>query len=153
MKVAHLDSITAAQGTVRELLEQGRNLENDKNFAAAVGVYNSILKKKPLNEMAYTRLMIVYRKMKDYGKEIAIIDQAIKKFEEESGTNGKVAKGKIESLSLSLGKLTGLIDKKGKSVYDPEPLATWRKRRLMAQKRLKTGTPAKSKKEKSPLKT
>jgi len=91
-----------------------------------------------MNVTAYNRLMILFRKLKDYQKEITIIDQALDLFQSGARAGNKQAEGKIGKLSLSLGKLTGLIDKKGKSLYDPEPIASWKKRKQLAQKRLKT---------------
>lgn len=143
MKVAHLDNEVAGKGTIKELLETARGYEKDGENDKAIKSYLAIIKKKPLQEIAYNRLMILYRKLREYQKEIAVIDQAIDAF--ESGSNSgkknnesrKQADRMIGKLSLSLGKVTGLIDKKGKSLYDPEPVASWRKRKQLSQKRLK----------------
>jgi tetratricopeptide (TPR) repeat protein len=137
MKIAHLDESAAEPETLRELLDKGKSLELEKNYDAAVKIYTGILRKKPLNESAYSRLMIVYRKMKDYLKEASIIETAIKAFEDTGHDSKKGGASKIEKLSMSLGKLTGLIDKKGKSLYDPEPIATWRRRAIQVDKLLK----------------
>jgi tetratricopeptide (TPR) repeat protein len=138
MKVAHLDADLAAKGTIKELLERARSHEAQGEYDRAIKIYTGIIKKKPLNEMAYNRLMILYRKLKDYQKEITIIDQAIDSFESEANGVKKLPADKVGKLSLSLGKLTGLIDKKGRSLYDPEPVASWKKRKILSQKRLKT---------------
>jgi tetratricopeptide (TPR) repeat protein len=136
MRIAHLDK--SRQGTLLELLESGRKLEADKDYNDAVKIYAGILKKNPLNEQAYNRLMIVYRKQKDYRSESAIIDEAIKNFEKEGEASKKPVHNKVHQLSMSLGKSTGLVDKKGKSLYEPEPIATWKKRKAMVLKHLKT---------------
>jgi tetratricopeptide (TPR) repeat protein len=138
MKVAHLDVDVTGNETIKELLDRGRRYEGEGEHDRAIKIYTGIIKKKPLNEMAYNRLMILYRKLKEYDKEITIIEQAIAAFESEPEGPKKQSVGKIGKLSLSLGKLTGLIDKKGKSLYDPEPVASWKKRKMLAQKRLKT---------------
>jgi len=39
------------------------------------------LKKDPLHTDAYDRLMIIYRKEKDYKKELSVINSGIKVFE------------------------------------------------------------------------
>jgi tetratricopeptide (TPR) repeat protein len=146
MKVAHLNPSvnTSMSGSVTELLEKATTFEEGNDFHGAIAAYIALLKKQPLNEKAYTRLMILYRKQKEYLKEAAVIEEAISKFSRDV-TNGKKDKtatkkkpaGKIEQLSLSLGKLTGLMDRKGKSLYDPEPIATWKKRLVLVNKRLK----------------
>lgn len=136
MRIAHLDK--SQHGTLHELLESGRKLEADKQFDESVKIYSGILKKNPLNEQAYNRLMIVYRKQKDYHKESAIIDEAIRNFGKEAEASKKPVRNKIHQLSMSLGKSTGLVDRKGKSLYEPEPIATWKKRKAMVLKHLKT---------------
>jgi tetratricopeptide (TPR) repeat protein len=136
MKVAHLDAEPKLDGSIRELLEDGRMFESRREYEKAIKVYNAVLKKDKRNETAYTRLMIVSRKSKDYAEELRVINQALEAFEADDIKNKKEHSGNIEKLSLSLGKLTGLIDRKGKSLYDPEPVATWKKRKLMVQKRL-----------------
>jgi tetratricopeptide (TPR) repeat protein len=141
MKVAHLNP--SHTGSVNELMEKATGYEADKDYHAAISVYQALLKKQPLHEKAYTRLMILYRKLRDYGAEAKTIHDAIARFQEEAGGRKNkpgVVKpaGKIEKLSLSLGKLTGLIDKKGKSVYDPEPIASWKKRLILVNKKKKS---------------
>ncbi len=80
--------------------------------------------------------MIMYRKLKDYKKELAVIDRGIKAFEDFYGS--KVSKSKkAAEISNKLAKSLGLIDKKGNSTYDPEPIGKWKKRRLVVEKRLK----------------
>ena len=138
MKVVHSDSELSGNATIKEILEKARSYEAEAHYDKAIKLYSAIIKKKPMHETAYNRLMILYRKLKDYQKEITIIDQAVDLFESETRSGKKQAVGKIGKLSMSLGKLTGLIDKKGKSLYDPEPVASWKKRKLLAKKRLKT---------------
>ena len=138
MKIIHLDSELSGKATIKELFERARSFEAEGNYDKAIKYYTAIIKKKPMNEAAYNRLMILYRKLKEYQKEITVIDQAIEIFESEARSGDKQVEGKIGKLSLSLGRLTGLIDKKGKSLYDPEPVASWKKRKQLAKKRLKT---------------
>lgn len=95
-----------------------------------------LLKKDHLQDEAYDRLMIVYRKLKDYRKELAVIDRGIKAF--ENYYYSKVSKSKkVDEISNKLAKSIGLIDKKGNSTYDPEPIDKWKKRRMVVEKRLK----------------
>lgn len=142
MKVAHLNKQAEVkkqvQGTLREQLEAGKALESEKDFDAAIRLYSTILKKKPLNESVYNRLMILFRKTKDYRSELKIVDEAIKNFQEHGASVSKKHGGAIGRLSRSIGKSTGLLDQKGNSVYDPEPIATWKKRKLVIRKKLKT---------------
>jgi len=79
--------------------------------------------------------MIVYRKLKDYKRELELIDRGIKAYEDYYKSNVKKSKKVIE-LSSKLAKSVGLIDKKGNTTYDPEPIGKWKKRRLTVVKRL-----------------
>lgn len=77
--------------------------------------------------------MIVYRKLKAYKKESAIIDQGIKVY--ENFYNSKVKKSKkIIEISNKLAKSFGFIDKKGNKTYDLEPIGKWKIRRLTVRK-------------------
>ncbi|RYF92977.1 MAG: hypothetical protein EOO02_24585 [Chitinophagaceae bacterium] len=130
MKVAHLENATG--DSLNERMANARALENDGDYKSAEKLYLRLIKNKLTEIQAYNRLMIIYRKQKQYLKEIDIIDQAI-------GSMGelmvrKTDNKKVRQLSLSLGKSMGLVDRKGLSVFDPEPVATWKKRRIMAVK-------------------
>ncbi len=130
MKVAHLEN-----GTARERLAQARSLEAEGNYKESEKLYLRLIKNKLTEVAAFNRLMIIYRKQKLLQKEIDIIDQAITS--KENAVSRDTDNKKIRQLSLSLGKSVGLLDRKGLSVFDPEPIATWKKRKLMAVKLLK----------------
>jgi tetratricopeptide (TPR) repeat protein len=137
MKVAHVNQDGGNQAeTLRERIELGRTLESESDYEGAEKIYLSILKKKPTNEEAYHRLMIIYRKMKENKKELDIIDKAVDAFSnhDDAAKSGS----KVHKLSMALGKSTGLLDKKGKSLFDPEPVATWKRRKTLLQKKLKS---------------
>jgi tetratricopeptide (TPR) repeat protein len=133
MKVAHLESTPGE--SVRERIAHARELESQGDYKAAEKMYLRLVKNKLTNTVAYNRLMIIYRKQKQYQKEIEIIDQAIEMMEQS--VTRETDNKKIRQLSLSLGKSMGLVDRKGLSVFDPEPVATWKKRKLMATKLFK----------------
>ena len=130
MKVAHLENSTG--DSARERMAHARELESEGDYKSAEKLYLRLIKNKLTDIQAYNRLMIIYRKQKLYQKEVDIIDQAIKMMEQSSSRDSE--NKKIRQLSLSLGKSMGLVDRKGISVFDPEPVATWKKRKLMATK-------------------
>src|SRR5687768_5204833 len=81
----------------------------------------------------YDRLMIHYRKEKNYEKELSIIKKAITTFrnhynEKQGGALKRKINPSIKTLSKKISKSTGLLDKKGNEVYLPEPLPRWIKR-------------------------
>jgi tetratricopeptide (TPR) repeat protein len=136
MKVVHnsrKDPLSA-----RELLERAKELEQENEPAQAAELYEKVIKSDPKNEFVYDRLMIIYRKEKEYKKELAIIKAGIKKFEEIHQSYIKLTPSKrITDLSKKLLKATGLADKKGRPLHDREPIARWRKRKEVVEKKIK----------------
>lgn len=94
------------------------------------------LKQHPLDELSYHRLMVMYRKQKEYKKELAIIDEGIKAFEQfyKSNIKNKPTR-KITLLSRSLLQSLGLANKKGEEIFQPEPIAKWKRRKENLLKR------------------
>jgi len=85
---------------------------------------------------AYDRLMIVYRNLKDFKKELFTIEHGIKAYQEFY--NSKTSKSKkVIDITSKLAKSMGLVDKKGNTTYEPEPIGKWRIRRLLLETRLK----------------
>jgi hypothetical protein len=93
--------------------------------------------------LPYDRLMIYYRKQKEYKKELQVINRALKIFGEQlkRQSNRIVAAARsrlsVKRLSEKLGKSVGLMDKKGNVSYVPEPLARWMKRKQTVQNKIK----------------
>jgi hypothetical protein len=104
--------------------------------ALAEDLYHQVLKKDPLQTHAYDRLMILYRKEKNYKKELSVIDSGIKTFErfykEQLGKPSR----KISEISKQLNKAFHLVDKKGNSLYTPEPIDRWLKRKQVVEKKM-----------------
>ena len=102
----------------------------------ATDLYHQVVKKDPLQTHAYDRLMILYRKEKNYKKELSIIDSGIKTFErfykEQLGKPSR----KINEISKQLNKAFHLVDKKGNSLYTPEPIDRWLKRKEVVEKKM-----------------
>ena len=135
MKVAakNLSHLTKA-----ELLDDAKEAEAAADWQKAQAAYEKIIKTDPHNESAYNRLMIIYRKQKEPGKELAVIKKAIRAFEEMYAASIKTPKNKkVSHLSNAFLKITGLADKKGKPLYLPEPLARWNRRRTLLEKKSK----------------
>jgi tetratricopeptide (TPR) repeat protein len=135
MKVAHLETSHSHQSLPP--LEQAVLYEKSGEYEKAIDIYESLVRERPSNEMLYNRLMIIYRKQKEYRKELKTIIAGIKAFEElytpNTGRHGK----NVAKISLALARSTGLIDKKGKNLFDPEPIAKWKKRKALVEGKLK----------------
>lgn len=137
MRVVHKN--LNEKNTSGNWIDKAREFEQQNEPGKAAAVYEKAISENPLNERAYDRLMIIYRKNKEYKKERAVIGKAIKAFEQFYKSASKVsASKKIVSLSKAFMKSTGLADKKGKLLYQKEPLARWNKRKAVVEKKLKT---------------
>lgn len=123
--------------TIKGMLSQAEAYEEAGDHNAAIEIYQQVISKHPKQEQAYERLMILYRKMKDYKKELAIIDKGIKAFEKLYAPKASSKMKKIAEISLKMAKSVGLADKKGEATYDPEPIGKWKKRRLVVEKKIK----------------
>jgi hypothetical protein len=100
--------------------------------------YEKVIKADPHNEIAYNRLMIIYRKQKELDKELQIIKRAIRSFEDMYASSVKIpGNKKVSHLSNAFLKMSGLSDKKGKLLYRPGPLAKWDRRKTLLEKKLK----------------
>jgi tetratricopeptide (TPR) repeat protein len=111
-------------------LDKTRLLEKEDR-EQAIKEYKKIASTYPLNEEVYNRLMILYRQLKMDKEELFWIDKAIKVFEKSFRKPSFHSNSKIASLSKSLLRSTGLIDKKGESFYQPEPIGKWQKRKKL----------------------
>ena len=118
--------------SIKELLSKAGEAEPQQ----AIDYYQQVIKQDHLNEFAYDRLMILYRKLQDYKNEISTINLGIKAFEKYYKSRQTKSKKVIE-LSQKLNKSVGLTDKKGNMTYEPEPIAKWRNRMGIAEKKLK----------------
>ena len=122
-----------------DMLSKAKQLEKEGDLNGAITVYEKIIKKNPVNEYAYNRLMIIHRKNKDYRKEKAIIDEAIAAFQRLYSESLRLSpSARVKTLSKQILKATGLADKKtGKLLYERQPLYRWNKRRELVMKKIK----------------
>lgn len=136
MKVVHHDKEIISDND--DLLYHAGEYEKKGELKDAAALYLRYLKKIPGNEWAYSRLMIIYRKQKDPEKELAIINRGIKAFEDIFQKTTKISPTKKTiDISKKLMKAMGLTDKKGKELYEREPIKKWRRRKMLLERRKK----------------
>jgi hypothetical protein len=123
--------------SIKDLLIKAEEAEKDEDNALAINLYGQILKQDGLNTQSYNSLMKLYRRNKEYKKELSIINAGIKAYEKFYKARLKKQSSKVIDISQKLSKSIGLIDKKGINLYNPEPIATWIKRKAIVEKRLK----------------
>lgn len=117
--------------------DAGKRYESEEQIPEAIELYESVLKKRPMDAYVYDRLMILYRKNKKYTKELSLINTAIKKFTDRFASTGKKNQSKkINSLSKSILLSVGLADRKGTPLYQPQPISRWLKRKQTLNKKI-----------------
>ena len=137
MKIVHNSQQMAEEAALplQASLNRAHALESE-DPGKAISQYRQIIHRFPLKERAYDRLMILLRKEKSYKLEVALIDQAIKIFNDHFGKPSVHAgKRKVASLSRSLQKSLGLKGDKKDILSAFQPIARWQKRRALAVKR------------------
>ena len=135
LKIAHSNKNLPV--TRHELLADAKGKEAAGEWKDVVAVYEKLIKIHPLEEKAYDRLMIAYRKLKEPRKELNVIKAGIDAFEQLYKKNKKTPDKKVIQISRALQKATGLVDKKGESLYRPEPIGRWMKRKSVVEKLIK----------------
>jgi hypothetical protein len=120
-------------------VQLGAEEEAKGNLKEAAKYYESAIKDERADEFPFNRLMIIYRKQKLYRDELRVIKRGIKVFEDfYKRQSSKTRKGKkLSELSEVFMKASGLKDKKGKLLYQPEPIGKWTKRKEVVEGKLK----------------
>ena len=124
-----------------DLMAQAREQEQQGNLAEAAALYEKVIAKDALNGQAINRLLVMYRKLKQYRKEMQLLNAAIK------ANMGKVKQQQTEwskkhpkaarasrSLLLSLGTKTRRTA--AMPQYEEPIVSTWRKRKENLAKKL-----------------
>jgi hypothetical protein len=120
-----------------ELINDAKQAEENNELEQAAVLYEKVLQNDPIQQNVYDRLMIIYRKLKQYKLELKTINNGIKAYENYYKPKVRGAKAKkVEAISAALLRSTGLTDKKGNHLYDPEPIGKWKKRKLVVEKKL-----------------
>jgi len=105
--------------------------------------FEALVKNAKADPYPYERLMIHYRKQKNYKDELRVINKAINVFtdqlrrQETAMFKGAKSSTTIKKLSSQISRSAGLTDKKGNPNYLPEPLAKWEKRKQTVEKKIK----------------
>jgi len=101
-----LEAIT----TIKEMLSNAEKAEAEQDLETAAQLYEKAIIADPLAEHAYIRLMIVYRKNKEYKQELRVIKQGIKAYEQFYKSRASKSK-KIAAISTKFSVFVGLSDK------------------------------------------
>lgn len=120
-------------------LAQGQASEKEGSWTEAIKHYTAVLKKNPAHILANSRLMIIYRKLKEHQKELEIINKAIislRQHIEETQMAWINEHSGIAKSTEALAKSLDLLTSSGLPRYQNEFVDKWEKRKLMLLKRL-----------------
>ena len=123
------------EASVHDLLSKAEEEGKNNDISSAIKTYGEILKTDTMQIPAYDGLMKIYRKNKDYKRELKVIKSAIKAYEKYYASSGNHSK-QVKSISEKLNKSFGLVDKKGNRIYYPEPIGRWQTRKEVVEKKL-----------------
>jgi tetratricopeptide (TPR) repeat protein len=119
-----------------ELLRQAREFEAAGELETAAENYEQVVKQHSLEEFAYTRLMIIYRKLKQPKKELKIINKGIDTFKAHHEEKLKAYSGNNAVGKLSKALLKSVSGKNTKNMDYPQPVPKWLRRKETIEKKL-----------------
>jgi hypothetical protein len=125
-----------------ELMAEAKEAEENDELEKAAKNYERAIKIEPHEELPYNRLMIVYRKLREYEDELKTIKKGIAAFEEwyQKKSERLFEKNRsVARLSNALAKSLGQKGKKTESSFLPEPIPKWMKRQKVVEKKLGIG--------------
>ena len=126
----------------KDHIESGKIAESEEDINSAIRHYETALEYKYPDPVPYQRLMILYRKEKNYKEELRVIkaglDAIINDINDRKQQNFSTRNlRKVRELSNAFMKSAGSKNNKKEITYYPEPVPTWMKRKEMVEKKLK----------------
>ena len=119
--------------------KDAQGAEQDNHIDKAIQLYEQNIKENYADEFAFERLMILYRKEKEYKEELRVIRRGIEVFKQSMKEHLKhslsrhVDSKKLEQLSNAILKKTG---SKKPEVHFPDPVDKWIKREEIVKQKL-----------------
>jgi len=125
---------------IEERNKVAREAEEDGDVNKATRFYEQNIKEDYADKFAFERLMIIYRKEKEYKNELRVIKRGIEVFQQNFKDRVKhslarrVTDKKLEQLSNAIIKISG---QKKEEFHFPDPIDKWLKRKEIVEKKLK----------------
>lgn len=125
---------------IEERNNAARLAEENENIDKAIKLYEQNINEDYADDFAFDRLMIIYRKQKQYKDELRVIKRGIDLFQENMKQHLRQSLGrhvdgkKVEQISNAIMKKSGL---KKDEFHFPDPIDKWMKRKLVVEKKLK----------------
>ena len=123
---------------IEERNKEAREAEQEGKLDKAIKLYEQNIKEDYADEFAFERLMIIYRKQKEYKHELRVINRGIELFQHNLKEHLKqtlsrhIDGKKLERLSNAILKKTG---SKEQELHFPDPIDKWMKRREIVEEK------------------
>ncbi|MBS1566194.1 MAG: hypothetical protein JST39_17555 [Bacteroidetes bacterium] len=120
-----------------------REAEASGDTSLAIQLYEKEISKKRNNLEPYERLLVLYRRAKQYRKELHILNQGIEFVQDKLSKHQKElfahrrGRNSLLQKSRALAQKMGLVNRKGDRLLLPQPLEKWMNRKLTVQKKIK----------------
>jgi hypothetical protein len=125
---------------IEERNKTAMQAEQEKDVNKAIRFYEQNIREDHADKFAFERLMVIYRKDKEYKNELRVIKRGIevfqKKFKErvKHSLARRVSDKKLEQLSNAIIKISG---QKKEELHFPDPVDKWLKRKEIVEKKLR----------------
>ena len=125
---------------IEERNKTAMQAEREEDVNKAIRFYEQNIREDHADKFAFERLMIIYRKDKEYKNELRVIKRGIevfqKKFKErvKHSLARRVSDKKLEQLSNAIIKISG---QKKEELHFPDPVDKWLKRKEIVEKKLR----------------
>lgn len=126
---------------VDERNKTARQAEKEGDINKAVRFYEQNIGEDYADRFAFERLMIIYRKQKEYKNELRVIKRGIEVFQQtfkervKHSLAKRVSDRKLEQLSNAIMKASG---QKKEQLPFPDPIDKWLKRKEIVEEKLKS---------------
>lgn len=125
---------------VDERNRMAKEAEEDGDTNKAIRFYEQNIREDYADKFAFERLMIIYRKQKEYKDELRVIKRGIDVFQQsfknrvKQSLSKRVGDRKLEQLSNAILKISG---QKKEELSFPDPVGKWLKRKEVVEKKIK----------------
>ena len=125
---------------IEERNKTAMQAEREEDVNKAIRFYEQNIREDHADKFAFERLMVIYRKDKEYKNELRVIKRGIevfqKKFKErvKHSLARRVSDKKLEQLSNAIIKISG---QKKEELHFPDPVDKWLKRKEVVEKKLR----------------
>jgi hypothetical protein len=124
-------------------LISGKQAESSGQPALAIKLYEKEIARGYNDLLPYERLLVLYRKQKNYREELHVLNRGIDRLQQQLTEHQKELffkkpqRNKLLRQSKALAQKLGLLNKKGNHILLPQPLEKWLNRKKIVQKKIK----------------